>query len=62
MASAAPPTEFFPGINFNLAFYTDGDSVTLNYVNNNFLKIITFVVIFPVSKLGILTSIPPRRY
>ena len=39
MASAAPPTEFFPGINFNLSFYTAGDSsVSLNYVNNNFLK------------------------
>ena len=39
MASAAPPTEYFPGINFNLSFFTAGDSsVTLNYVNNNFLK------------------------
>jgi hypothetical protein len=39
MASAAPPTEFFPGINFNLQFYTAGDSsVTLNYVNSNFLR------------------------
>lgn len=39
MASAAPPSEFFSGINFNLSFYTAGDSsVTLNYVNANFLK------------------------
>ena len=39
MASAAPPTEFFPSIHFNLSFFTAGDSsVTLNYVNNNFLK------------------------
>jgi len=39
MASAAPPTEFFPGINFNLSFYTVGDSsVSLNYVNSNFLR------------------------
>ena len=39
MASAAPPSEYFPGINFNLSFYTEGDSsVSLNYVNSNFLK------------------------
>jgi hypothetical protein len=39
MASAAPPTEFFPSIHFNLQFYTVRDSsVTLNYVNNIFLK------------------------
>jgi hypothetical protein len=39
MASAAPPTEFFESIHFNLQFYTAGDSsVSLNYVNNNFLK------------------------
>ena len=39
MASAAPPSEYFPGINFNLSFYTAGDSsVSLNYVNSNFLK------------------------
>ena len=34
MASAAPPTEFFPSIHFNLEFYTAGDSsVSLNYVD-----------------------------
>jgi hypothetical protein len=39
MVSAAPPTEFFESIHFNLSFYTTGDSsVSLNYVNNNFLK------------------------
>jgi hypothetical protein len=39
MASSAPPTEYFPGINFNLSFYTVGDSsVSLNYVNSNFLR------------------------
>ena len=39
MASAAPPTEFFESIHFNLAFYTEGDtSVSLNYVNSNFLR------------------------
>jgi hypothetical protein len=39
MASAAPPSEYFEGINWNLSFYTVGDSsVTLNYVNSNFLK------------------------
>jgi hypothetical protein len=39
MASAAPPSEYFEGINWNLSFYTAGDSsVTLNYVNSNFLK------------------------
>jgi hypothetical protein len=39
MASSAPPSIYFPGINFNLSFYTEGDSnVTLNYVNANFLR------------------------
>ena len=39
MASAAPPSEYFPGINFNLSFYTAGDSsVSLNYVNSTFLR------------------------
>jgi hypothetical protein len=39
MASAAAPTEYFPGINFNLEFFTAADSsVTLSYVNNNFLR------------------------
>ena len=39
MASAAPPTEFFESIHFNLSFYTAGDSsVSLNYVNSSFLR------------------------
>ena len=43
MASAAPPTEYFESIHFNLSFYTEGDSsVTLNYVNNNFLKCVGY--------------------
>ena len=33
------PSEYFPGIKFNYSFYTTGDTkVTLEYVNNNFLK------------------------
>ncbi len=33
------PSEYFPGIKFNYRFYTTGDTkVTLEYVNNNFLK------------------------
>jgi hypothetical protein len=33
------PSEFFEGIKFNYSFYTTGDTkVTLEYVNNNFLK------------------------
>jgi len=33
------PSEYFPGIKFNYIFYTTGDTkVTLEYVNNNFLK------------------------
>ena len=33
------PSEFFEGIKFNYSFYTTGDTkVTLDYVNNNFLK------------------------
>jgi hypothetical protein len=43
MASAAPPTEYFESIHFNLSFYTEGDnSVTLNYVNNIFLKCVGY--------------------
>jgi hypothetical protein len=33
------PSEYFPGIKFNYSFYTTGDTkVTIEYVNNNFLK------------------------
>ena len=33
------PSEFFEGIKFNYSFYTTGETkVTLEYVNNNFLK------------------------
>ena len=33
------PSEYFPTIKFNYSFYTTGDTkVTLEYVNNNFLK------------------------
>ncbi|NDD85459.1 hypothetical protein EBZ38_14450, partial [bacterium] len=41
---SAPPTEpFFPGLIFNISFFTAGDeSVTLNYVNNNFLKCVGY--------------------
>jgi hypothetical protein len=39
MTSAAPPTEFFPGIDFNPSFYNLGQSaVTLDYLNSNFLR------------------------
>jgi hypothetical protein len=39
MTSAAPPTEFFPGINFNASFYNLGQSaVTLDYLNSNYLR------------------------
>ena len=39
MVSAAPPTEYIEGINWNLSFYTTGDSsVSLNYVNSSFLR------------------------
>jgi hypothetical protein len=39
MTSAAPPTEFFQGINFNPSFYNLGQSaVTLDYLNSNFLR------------------------
>jgi hypothetical protein len=39
MTSVAPPTEFFPGINFNASFYNLGQSaVTLDYLNSNFLR------------------------
>jgi hypothetical protein len=44
MTSSAPPSIYFPGINFNLSFYTEGDnSVTLNYVNANFLRCTGYV-------------------
>ena len=43
MASAAPPSEYFSGIDFNISFYTEGDSsVSLNYVNSNFLKCVGY--------------------
>ena len=33
------PSEYFEGIKFNYSFYTTGDTkVTLEYVNNNFLR------------------------
>ena len=33
------PSEYFEGIKYNYSFYTTGDTkVTLEYVNNNFLK------------------------
>ena len=33
------PSEYFEGIKFNYSFYTTGETkVTLEYVNNNFLK------------------------
>ena len=39
MSSAPPPTEYFPGINFNPSFYNLGQSaVTLDYLNSNFLR------------------------
>jgi hypothetical protein len=39
MTSVPPPTEFFPGINFNASFYNLGQSaVTLDYLNSNFLR------------------------
>jgi hypothetical protein len=39
MTSAAPPTEFFPGINFNASFYNLGQSaVTLDYLQSNYLR------------------------
>jgi hypothetical protein len=43
MTSAAPPSIYFESIDFNLSFYTEGDSsVSLNYVNNNFLKCVGY--------------------
>ena len=37
------PSEYFPTIKFNYGFYTTGDTkVTLEYVNNNFLKCIGY--------------------
>jgi hypothetical protein len=39
MTSVAPPTEFFPAIDFNPSFYHLGQSaVTLDYLNSNFLR------------------------
>jgi hypothetical protein len=39
MSSATPPTEYFPGINFNPSFYNLGSSaVSLDYLNSNFLR------------------------
>ena len=33
------PSEYFEGIKFNYSFYTTGETkVTIEYVNNNFLK------------------------
>ncbi len=33
------PSEYFQGIKFNYSFYSTGDTkVTLEFVNNNFLK------------------------
>ena len=38
------PSEYFPGIKFNYSFYTTGETkVTLEYVNNNFLKCTVYV-------------------
>ena len=37
--STPPPSEYFPGINFNIAFYNAGGNfVTKDYVDSNFLK------------------------
>ena len=37
------PSEYFPGIKFNYSFYTTGDTkVTLEYVNNKFLKCVGY--------------------
>ena len=37
--STPPPSEYFPGINFNVAFYNAGGNfVTKDYVDSNFLK------------------------
>jgi hypothetical protein len=39
MTSVAPPTEFFPGIDFNPSFYNLGQSaVTLDYLQSNYLR------------------------
>jgi hypothetical protein len=39
MTSAAPPAEFFPGMDFNPSFYNLGQSaVTLDYLNSIFLR------------------------
>ena len=37
------PSEYFENIKFNYSFYTTGDTkVTLEYVNNNFLKCVGY--------------------
>jgi hypothetical protein len=39
MTSVAPPTEFFPGIDFNPSFYNLGQSaVSLEYLQSNYLR------------------------
>jgi len=39
MSSAPPPTEYFPGINFNPSFYNLGSSaVSLEYLQSNYLR------------------------
>jgi len=41
--STSPPTEYFPGINFNIAFFVAKDQyVTKEYVDNNFLKCVGY--------------------
>ena len=43
--STSPPTEYFPGINFNVAFYNaGGDFVTKDYVDSNFLKSVGYAI------------------
>ena len=45
MSSSLPPSEYFEGIGFNLSFYTlASDSVTLEYINANFLMYERFEV------------------
>ena len=41
--STSPPTEWFPGINFNISFYIAKDQfVTKQYVDDNFLKCVGY--------------------
>lgn len=43
--STPPPIEWFPGINFNVAFYTaGGEYATIDYCNQNFLKSVGYAV------------------